>query len=117
MTDKGYNLVEHLRKEFGATQIKPTECSKSGGSGMSEGEGARSARVSAPRAVSERAVGAVKRFDYCGGKAIRMDEWEWMEDWVDLIFIMIKFQGPFPDHTPTAEELVDDADGGGRLVS
>ena len=116
MTDKGYNLVEHMRKEFDGEQIKPTECTKSsGGAGMSEGEGARSRRLAAPRAVSERAVGSVKRFDYCSGKPIRMEEWAWMEEWMDLIFLIVKFDGPFPDHTPpTVEDEVDAADGGGE---
>ena len=117
MTDKGHNLVDHLRKEFHCKQIKPTECSKAGGAGMSEHEGSRSTRLARPRATSERAVSRVKQFDYChcAGNPIRMEEWAYIELWLDLLWFMIKFKGPFPDHPP--ETVEDEMEGAGTACS
>ena len=69
MTDKGYRLVDYLRENLDCIQIKPTEVSKGK---ISKEESARSRRVSAPRASSERCVYWCKRWDIFNGRPVQI---------------------------------------------
>lgn len=98
VTDKGYYLRDLLQQRYGAHHLKPTEMAGGSGAGMTPEQCARSQVIAQIRSVTERVVLLFKRFDIFGGTAVHMNEWHMMDEYKDIITMLIMKKGPLPDH-------------------
>jgi hypothetical protein len=98
VTDKGYYLRDLLMQRYGAHHLKPTEMAGGSGAGMTKEQCARSQVIAQIRSVTERVVLLFKRFDMFGGTAVHMNEWHMMDDYKDVITMLIMKKGPLSDH-------------------
>jgi hypothetical protein len=98
VTDKGYYLKDLLRQYYDAIHLKPTEMAGGSGAGMTPEQCAASQKIAQIRSVTERVVLLYKRFDIFGGSPVHMNEWHLMDDYKDIVTMLVMKKGPLPDH-------------------
>jgi hypothetical protein len=103
VTDKGYYLKDLLSQRYDAVHLKPTEMAGGSGAGMTEEQCTASQNIAQIRSVTERVVLLFKRFDIFGGAPVHMNEWHLMDDYKNIVTMLVMKKGPLPDHLGTAK--------------